>query len=147
MSPYCHAHFIRGLQLLLSALLGGTIGTAACFFALQRAGHPIWFSLTRTEGLILVANFFWLVGIPHLLAACVGTSVAKGFRPVGYRFVLGGIAVGTAAGSLLSYVIWTRVTMGIQGVNPILIAGFFIAAFVGPAAMIGFSKQGGGADK
>ena len=126
---------IRLLRLFVSALFGGIVGAAACVVALNCADNPIWFLLTRTEGLTLVANVFWLVGFPHLLAACVGTSVGEGSRRVGYRCILRAIAVGTVAGSLLSYVIWTRVTLGIQGFNPILIAGFFVAAFVGPAAM------------
>jgi hypothetical protein len=125
---------IRLWRLLVSILLGGSVASAVFVGTVYNAQVPIWFLLTRTEGITLAANVLWYVGFPHLLAACVGTGVGQGFGQVRNRSFLGAVAVGTLTGSLLSYFIWTRVTIGMQGLNPIFFAGFIVAAFVGPVA-------------
>ena len=73
-------------------------------------------------------------GISSPVTACLGISIGKGLRQVRKCRFLGAIAVGTVTGSLFSYFIWTRVTIGMQGFNPIFLAGFIVAAFVGLVA-------------
>ena len=102
--------------------------------------------MTRTEGLTLVANFsglsefltFWLRVLEPALESV----------PAASAIVLFSEDSGRNCGGILAFICdmdtWS---LGIQGFNPILIAGFFVAAFVGPAAMTVFSTQGGGRDK
>ncbi len=127
-------HLVVRTTLLLIGILVGTVAGVSSFVSIRElmgAERPIWASFTQTSGRELMVNLVLYLGIPHLLAALVSVVSESGLKFAPLTPLACGVVSGTVCGSLFSLLIWTGVTNNMQGLNPVVFAGFAVAALAG----------------